>query len=81
MPRESCFRTSHHEWKDRVDDAAGGLPDGAERIVTDALEFAQVVVERTIEPLIDLVSGLSQNFGFREWAHAPKDDHEPGAGE
>jgi hypothetical protein len=81
MPRESCFRRSPHDWQDHVNDAAGGLPDGAERVVANALEFAQVVVERTIEPLIDLVSGLSENFGFQQWARTRKDDREADAGE
>lgn len=60
----TMFGSRFGEWRDRVDDTEhdifADLPDGLEDIVGDALEFAQTIVERTIEPLIDVISAMSQ---------------------
>ena len=65
------MRSDHHrfeadpgDWQDRVDDANtndrhGELPDGVEQIAGAAVMAAQRVLDLVIEPLIDLLAGLS----------------------
>ncbi|MDP9236257.1 MAG: hypothetical protein M3P30_02475 [Chloroflexota bacterium] len=60
----TMFGSRFGPWRDRVDDTEhnifADLPDGLEDVVGDALEFAQTIVDRTIEPLIDAISAMSQ---------------------
>jgi hypothetical protein len=59
------FGSRFGAWRDKVDDDTprdffGGLPNEWEQIVGDAMEFAQTIVERTVEPLIDAINAMSE---------------------
>jgi hypothetical protein len=57
------FEARFSDWQDRVDepgtDNRRDFPDGVEQIAGAAVMAAQSVIELVIEPLIDLLAGLS----------------------
>lgn len=63
------FSSSFGAWRDRVADPDGDLfsdlPDGIEEIATDAMFFAQGIIERVIEPLIDVLGAFPHDFSQR----------------
>ena len=52
------------KWQDRVVDRAHDKFDAfpIEQIAGRAIEFAQTIIERAIEPMIDALDGLSREF-------------------
>ena len=52
------------KWHDRVDDGAHDKFDALplEQIVGQAIEFAQTIIDRAIEPMIDALDGLTREF-------------------
>jgi hypothetical protein len=58
------FEGGSGDWQDRVDDPGtcegrGDFPDGIEQIAGAAVMAAQSILELVVEPLIDLIAGLS----------------------
>lgn len=74
MHCKSNFFESFADWKwqDRVDDRAHDKFDALplEQIVGRAIEFAQTIIERAIEPMIDALEGLRE---FQRAAHTNTD--------
>lgn len=69
------------KWQDRVDDSAHDKFDAfpLEEIVGHAIDFAQAIIERAIEPVIDALDGLSREFHRDAPKHTDSPAASPGA--
>ncbi len=77
MRKRRMFGFDTQRWCDRVDDTLDDVD--VERIVADAVELAQTIVEAAVEPMIDAMTELSRTMrsarraGAHRWAADDRD--------